>query len=266
MYRTLRSSRTGRCTTAVSCRRRRTGPCYGPDQIRAAYGIQPLLSAGKDGTGRTIAIIDAYGSPTLAADLAYFDARWGLPAANLTTCTPFGAPDPTDPDNAAAGRGDDARRRVGTCVAPGAKILLIIAKSNNDSDILARRSGSPTQHRRRPLPELRRGRVVHGPASPAAAARDLPTGCSRASRSSPRRETTEPPSRAATATRSEGGEHPGERPGRHGRRRHDAHADGLTGAYGSGVGLERRRPARRPAAGGGGVSQCVYPRRSTRRR
>ena len=69
------------------------GPCYGPDQIRAAYGIQPLLNAGKDGTGRTIAIIDAYGSPTLAADLAYFDARWGLPAANLTTVYPSGPPD-----------------------------------------------------------------------------------------------------------------------------------------------------------------------------
>ena len=31
------------------------GRCHGPDQIRAAYGIQPLLDAGHDGTGRTIA-------------------------------------------------------------------------------------------------------------------------------------------------------------------------------------------------------------------
>ncbi len=114
------------------------GPCYGPDQIRAAYGIQPLLSAGKDGTGRTIAIIDAYGSSTLAADLAYFDARWGLPAANLTTVYPSGAPDPTDPDNASGWSGETTLDvEWSHAVAPGAKILLIIAKSNNDSDILA---------------------------------------------------------------------------------------------------------------------------------
>src|SRR5690349_2409414 len=67
-----------------------TAPCYGPDQIRAAYGIQPLLDQGYDGTGRTIAIIDAYGSPTLASDLATWETVWGLPHANLTVVAPFG--------------------------------------------------------------------------------------------------------------------------------------------------------------------------------
>jgi subtilase family serine protease len=114
------------------------GPCYGPDQIRAAYGIQPLLSAGKDGSGRTIAIIDAYGSSTLAADLAYFDTKWGLPAANLTTVYPSGPPDATDPGNAQGWSGETTLDvEWSHAVAPGAKILLIIAKSNNDADILA---------------------------------------------------------------------------------------------------------------------------------
>src|SRR5258708_34205348 len=64
--------------------------CYGPDQIRAAYGIQPLLDAGYDGSGRTIAIVDAYGSTTLTSDLTFFDGLWGLPPANLQAVRPLG--------------------------------------------------------------------------------------------------------------------------------------------------------------------------------
>jgi subtilase family serine protease len=112
------------------------GPCYGPDQIRAAYGIQPLLDAGYTGAGKTIAIIDAYGSPTLADDLAYFDTRWNLPAANLTVVTPFGVA-PTDPANASGWSGETTLDvEWAHAVAPGAAILLIVAKSNQDSDIL----------------------------------------------------------------------------------------------------------------------------------
>src|SRR4051812_38877209 len=37
------------------------GVCQGPDQIRNAYGFQPLLDQGITGAGRTIVIIDAYG-------------------------------------------------------------------------------------------------------------------------------------------------------------------------------------------------------------
>ena len=111
-----------------------SGPCYGPDQIRAAYGIQPLLDAGHDGTGRTIAIIDAFGSPTLANDLAHFDAQWHLPAPSLTTVYPSGQPAGPDADWAGETTLDVEWAHA---VAPGAKILLIIAKSNNDSDILA---------------------------------------------------------------------------------------------------------------------------------
>src|SRR4051812_13899129 len=35
-----------------------TGVCYGPDQIRKAYGFDTLYAKGFDGTGRTIVIID----------------------------------------------------------------------------------------------------------------------------------------------------------------------------------------------------------------
>jgi subtilase family serine protease len=53
--------------------------CYTPAQIRKAYDI-PANFTGK---GEKIAIVDAYGSPTAAADLANFSAVFGLPAADL---------------------------------------------------------------------------------------------------------------------------------------------------------------------------------------
>lgn len=119
-----------------SCQLTVPAGCYGPDQIRAAYGIQPLLDKGYDGAGSTIVIIDAYGSPTLSSDLATFNSVWGLPAANLQVVAPFGI-DATTPGNAAGWSGETTLDvEWAHAVAPGAKILLVIAKSNDDSDIL----------------------------------------------------------------------------------------------------------------------------------
>ena len=50
--------------------------CYDPAQIRQAYDIPSTY----DGTGQTIIIVDAYGDPTIEADLAQFDQFFGLPA------------------------------------------------------------------------------------------------------------------------------------------------------------------------------------------
>ena len=52
-----------------------------PSQIAAAYSMS--LSS-TTGSGETIAIVDAYNDPNIAADLATFDAEYKLPAANLT--------------------------------------------------------------------------------------------------------------------------------------------------------------------------------------
>src|SRR5579864_664249 len=73
------------CQTTVPAR------CFGPAQLRAAYGIQPLLSAGTDGTGRTIVLVDAYQSPTIVKDLGAFDTIWHLPAPpSFNVLHPFG--------------------------------------------------------------------------------------------------------------------------------------------------------------------------------
>ena len=53
--------------------------CYSPQQIRQAYGINSLINAGIDGSGRTIVIIDAFQNPNMLTDLAAFDTTFGLP-------------------------------------------------------------------------------------------------------------------------------------------------------------------------------------------
>ena len=123
-------------TVLFTCQVTVPAGCYGPDQMRAAYQVQPLLDAGYTGDGRTIVIVDAYGSSTLVSDTAVFNTLWGLPATDLTISKPFGV-DPTDPANA---EGWSAETTLDVtwahAIAPGAKIALVIAKSNSDADIL----------------------------------------------------------------------------------------------------------------------------------
>jgi subtilase family serine protease len=52
--------------------------CFTPQAIQSAYNVGPLHSAGKDGRGITIAIVDSYGSDTMAHDLHVFDQAFGL--------------------------------------------------------------------------------------------------------------------------------------------------------------------------------------------
>jgi len=48
---------------------------YTPSQLRAAYGVGPDVAAGDNGRGETVAVIDAYASPTLLADAQRYAAR-----------------------------------------------------------------------------------------------------------------------------------------------------------------------------------------------
>ncbi|HZO73425.1 MAG TPA: S53 family peptidase [Ktedonobacteraceae bacterium] len=75
--------------------------CYSPQQIRRAYDIEPLVSGGVRGQGRSIVIIDDYQDPTLLADLALFDKLFGLNEPQLNIVAPFGL-HPFDPRSSAA--------------------------------------------------------------------------------------------------------------------------------------------------------------------
>ena len=53
--------------------------CYGPPDIRNQYDFNRLYTGGITGAGQTIVIFDAFGSPTIAQDLASFDSAYGIP-------------------------------------------------------------------------------------------------------------------------------------------------------------------------------------------
>jgi len=67
-------------------------PCYSPQQIQVAYGIQPLLGRGIDGRGETVtAVVPAQvpsdGPSDIRQDLAAFDGMFHLPAARIEVVT-----------------------------------------------------------------------------------------------------------------------------------------------------------------------------------
>jgi subtilase family serine protease len=53
--------------------------CFTPQATRSAYDLAPLYAAGVDGRGVTIAIVDSYGSDTIAHDLHVYDTQMNLP-------------------------------------------------------------------------------------------------------------------------------------------------------------------------------------------
>jgi subtilase family serine protease len=74
--------------------------CYSPNQLEQAYNVKKLYNKGITGRGRTIAVVDAFGSPTAAADLHTFDKAFGLPdPPSIKTITPAGALPAFDPKN-----------------------------------------------------------------------------------------------------------------------------------------------------------------------
>jgi len=77
--------------TDAQCRADFGTPCYSPQEIRHAYGVDGLVNRGDTGKGQTIVIVDSYGSPTITSDLANFDAGYGLPAPpSFTILSPLG--------------------------------------------------------------------------------------------------------------------------------------------------------------------------------
>jgi subtilase family serine protease len=103
--------------------------CYSPTQLQTAYDLKPLYAKGLNGKGKTIVIVDSFGSPTIAQDLHQFDSDFGLPdPPSLKVIQPAGAVPPFDGSN------DDMTGwafettldvEYAHAVAPGANILLV---------------------------------------------------------------------------------------------------------------------------------------------
>src|SRR5712692_2196483 len=68
--------------------------CYSPKFIKKAYEFPSTTTL--DGTGQTIVIVDAFGSPTIVNDLALFDSRFGISPPPSFTIFCGNSPTPLD--------------------------------------------------------------------------------------------------------------------------------------------------------------------------
>ncbi|HEX6499292.1 MAG TPA: S53 family peptidase [Micromonosporaceae bacterium] len=122
--------------------------CFSPQATRAAYNLAPLYANGFDGRGQTIALVDAYGSDTMAHDLHVFDTAFGLQpmcGEEGVTCAPGmptfsvlhvqGSPSTDAPPSTSNGTGQEDRSawalevaldvETAHAIAPMANILLV---------------------------------------------------------------------------------------------------------------------------------------------
>jgi subtilase family serine protease len=120
--------------------------CFTPQAIQSAYNVGPLYAQGYDGTGVTIAIVDSWGSDTMAHDLRVFNDAFGLPhmcGEEGVTCTPgmptFTVWHPNGSPSTTSSPGNDPGQEDKTlwalevaldvetshAMAPGANILLV---------------------------------------------------------------------------------------------------------------------------------------------
>ena len=53
--------------------------CFNPVAMQNSYNVGPLYAVGLTGKGKTIAVIDSFGSATIANDLNNFSTQFGLP-------------------------------------------------------------------------------------------------------------------------------------------------------------------------------------------
>ena len=100
---------------------------------KAVAGCNPnTVTVNPTGGSKAIAIVDAYDDPNAAADLTYFSNQFGLPAPNFSVVYASG----TKP---AGNSGWELEESLDIewahAMAPGAKIYLVEAATNNNSDL-----------------------------------------------------------------------------------------------------------------------------------
>jgi subtilase family serine protease len=105
---------------------------YTPGPLRAAYGLSDLNSKGVDGRGTTVAIVDAFASPTLFQDAAEYarrnDPSHPLRASQFSEIVfpPTAALEPPDQCDAAGWYGEQTLDVEAVhAMAPGAHILYV---------------------------------------------------------------------------------------------------------------------------------------------
>jgi subtilase family serine protease len=113
---------------------------YSPQQVRQAYGFDQVKLPGgvaADGSGQTIAIVDAFDDPSVVSDLHHFDQTFGLPdPPSFVKLTPqSSAAHPIQEDDTWAGE-IALDVEWAHAIAPKANILLVEANSDNYGNLM----------------------------------------------------------------------------------------------------------------------------------
>ncbi|MBV8993913.1 MAG: S53 family peptidase, partial [Pseudonocardiales bacterium] len=101
--------------------------CYSPVQLRTAYNLNPLYAKGITGKGKTIVVVESFGSPTIQHDLEVFDRQFGLPDTEVEVLEwgqvpPF---DPASQERSGWARESTLDVEAAHAIAPDAKIVLV---------------------------------------------------------------------------------------------------------------------------------------------
>ncbi len=107
-----------------------------PAQVTAAYGLNALNG---NGSGETIALIEAYNDPTIASDLHTFDTKFNLlPDPTLTVVNQSGgAVSATAPTNSGWTEEESLDVEWAHAIAPGANILVVEANNQSIQNLMA---------------------------------------------------------------------------------------------------------------------------------
>jgi subtilase family serine protease len=107
-----------------------------PAQVRHAYGFDQISFNGTpgDGSGTTIAIVDAYDDPTIAGDLHQFDLQFGLPDPTFSKVNQNGGSSMPAADS---GWAQEISLDVewAHAMAPKANILFVEASDSSDANL-----------------------------------------------------------------------------------------------------------------------------------
>jgi subtilase family serine protease len=110
---------------------------YTPKQLRSAYGLDQLNRVGVNGSGQTVAILDAYASPTIVSDANTYSKANGEPLLTSKTYQQI-VPSTSEFTDQAACEGPSGWQGEQTldvesahAIAPGAKILYVGATNCN---------------------------------------------------------------------------------------------------------------------------------------
>ncbi len=128
---------------AFEGKQRPYAPCgYKPGQLRSAYGIDGTVKSGVDGRGTTVAIVDAFGSPTIFDDAKTYaqrnDPNHPLRQSQFSQKVYPPTPGMESPDqcDAAGWYGEETLDVEAVhAMAPGAKILYVGAADCIDASI-----------------------------------------------------------------------------------------------------------------------------------